>query len=228
MSDESLLQFAEDPNAEHGNILRAKSTGIEGLWEFGIRLQRFYDTNGWAKVTLITGGCKTWWDYMDRGLRMSPTSAYKYMAAARLPLWCSLQVGTEKAALLSKIIDMTADDESPEQAMDLLLPVRSKDGGVALEKMPFREMTLQQVEQAYRLLKEGQGGVARPKTPSKRSEGEALRVAKQKAAEEATAALLTSGRVSIRYVNGEFLYDLRGVPESRLSQLAAALAKLAK
>lgn len=227
MSDESVLQFAEDPNAEHGNILRAKTAGVEGCWELGTRLRRFFDTKAWALVTLL-GGFKNWWDYLERGIRVTPPTAYKYMAAARFPLWCSLQAGIEKMALLSKIVDLTAEEESPEQAMDLLLPARTKDGGDEVGKMAFREMTIQQVEQAYRLLKDGKGGVAAPETKSNPSETEQVRLAKQKAVEEATAGLLTSGRVSVRYFNGEFVYDLRGVSESRISQVRAALAKLQK
>ncbi len=212
MPNDDLLVFAADPNEEHRNILDAKAATAEGAWELGSRLLRFRETGEWRKVA-VGAAHDDWTDYLRNGVRVSLNTAYKYMDAAKFPRWCSRQQGVEKISWLAKIVELTAVDETPEQATALELP--AKGGGTR----PFVEMNAEEVEEAYRLMRDGDRPARRPKqVPS----GAAVEL--QRRAAEAVAAWLKPGQVAARESNGALVLDVKGVPQADAPKVFGALA----
>ncbi|MBI5544098.1 MAG: hypothetical protein HY901_09435 [Deltaproteobacteria bacterium] len=155
------LEFAKTADAEHQNILRARRQTDEAAWELGTRLLRFKQTFGWQKVTQPSTGApfKDWTDYLRRGVQVGVSTAFKYMDIACFPLSLTLELGLERTYWLKQCTDLTAVDETAEQALALELP--TADG----KTKPVRQMTAEEAEQAYRLMRDEGRPVERPARP---------------------------------------------------------------
>jgi hypothetical protein len=143
------LVFSNDPSVEHATIQRLNVSRIIEAHELGERVFRFRKTGRWRDVR-VDPQFEDFPDYIQRGLRLGLATAYKYIAVSTFPVKMCLSYGIERMSWLKKITDLTAVEETPEQAVALELPVRG--GGVK----PFRDMTAEEVEIAYRLMRDEQ------------------------------------------------------------------------
>jgi len=119
-------------------------------------------------------------------------------------------------AALKQITDLTAIDETPEQAVALELPLAS--GGTK----PFRDMTSDESIAALRLMKQGEGAVERPAAPAPDPAVADL----QQKADAAVGQWLPNRKVSVRAQGTELLLDVRGVPRAAARNVFLALADL--
>ncbi|MHB8874025.1 MAG: hypothetical protein ACYC8T_10100 [Myxococcaceae bacterium] len=213
MSEDRLV-FADDANEEHAAILRAKSGTAASSWELGARLLRFRETGEWQKVT-VGGPYQNFADYLIRGCRVSVTTGYRYMAAAWFPKLAALKHGTDALALLKSIIDMTADDESVEEALALELPTESGGG------KPFGEMTLRELEQALPIIRAAEGARAPAGRPFHRADSELERLRDR--LREAASPWIKPRQISARLVGGHEVVDLKAVPLEKLREVLEAL-----
>lgn len=210
MTDQ-LIVFDPDPHKEHA-VIRALATLISAHnWEFGARLLHFKASGGWQLIS--DPAYSDWTDYAVRGLNCSPTTAYKYMSAAWFPRDEVEREGADKLYALKRITDVTAVDETPEQALALELPL--SDGGLK----PFREMTAREAEQAYRLIRDGEGKANRPP----RVVDQQVAALKQ-VAEEAVSGMLEPHQVAARKKSGSMFIDVKGVPREQAAEIFSALA----
>ncbi|MHB8878430.1 MAG: hypothetical protein ACYC8T_32440 [Myxococcaceae bacterium] len=215
MPDTEVVAFSTDANAEHLLILQAKSTSATGAWELGSRLLRFRETGEWKNVT-VGGPYATWKEYLVGGCKISVPSAYRYMAAATFPKWAVLKHGLDAIIALKEITELTATEESVEEALALVLPHR--DGG----EKAFGEMNGNEVEAALRLLRDQSGGVSRaPPTQKMSAESEGVR----DLARQGSSQWLKPAQVMIRKIGGHEVLDVRAIPVGEAKDVFAALAK---
>ena len=207
--------LAFDPNhqKEHANILLANGRTAEAIWELGARLLRFKTILGWQKLEGGGAPYKDWSDYLKRGVRISVPTAYKYMDAATWPRAVVLELGPEKACWLKRCTDLTVVDETPEQALALELPV---EGGT---NKPARDLTADEVEQAYHLMHDTDRSAKRALQPAE--PGPAAKL--EQTAEKAVAQWLTPGDVRAFKRGGKVLLAVT-VPEEQAADVFSALA----
>ncbi|MGC4121411.1 MAG: hypothetical protein QM765_43915 [Myxococcales bacterium] len=177
---------------EHTNIFRARKAASGSEWETGARLARSAEKEEWRQLT--DPAYSDWSTYLREGLSISLNTAYKWMRAARWERRLSLAHGIEKMSLLSQIVELTAVEETAEQALRLELPLTG--GG----NKPFADMTVAEVEEAYRLMREGEAK-AKHATPTKPKNPEAVSL--EELAEEAVDGLLTPEQILCRFRDGE-------------------------
>ena len=217
MPVEPAFTFGATADEEHRFILEAKTHAAEAARELGFRLRRFRESGEWHKVTPPNNGepWQDFTDYLDRGVNLSRTTLYKYMDASVFPLWCFQRFGSEKLAFLKRITDLTAVDESVDQAIALELPVA--DG----QTKPFEKMSAEEVERALKLMRDGQGKVKRTKLPE--PEDSPLVELQQRAA-QAVAEWLTPRQVMARRLGKDVVLDVDGVPRVQAADVFTALA----
>jgi len=206
---------ATNPNEEHANILRAKGSISVSAWELGWRLLLFRANLGFLEIQM-TPRFSDWTDYLRRGVSVSPPTAYRYMDAAYFPRELTEQYGVEKMSDLKQITDLTAVDETPEQALALELPLVS--GGTK----PFKDMTADETAAAVRLMKQGEGAVKRAVASAANPAATEL----QQKADAAVAEWLPKERVVVRAKKDEVFLDVRSVPRSVARKVFLALASL--
>ena len=211
------LVFADSPDEEHRRILASKTSTAEAAWELGSRLVRMRDEGIWQQVTPRQGELpfEDFTDYLTRGVDISRSSAYRYMDASTFPLWCSRRFTPERIAWLRKIVDLTAVEESVDEAIALELPTKTGP------TKPFQQMTTDEVEAAYVLMRDGTARVKRPGRPAGATGAAA---ATQKRAADAAAPWLKPRQVRAREAGGHVVLDVTGVPEPKASEVFAALA----
>ena len=207
------LTFAADPKDEHVNILKAKERSSDSIWELGARLLRFKLTFGWQKLTGDGAPYKDWTDYLKRGVGVSMATALKNMDAAVFPRSMVVDLGPEKACWLKRCTDLTVVDETPEQALALELPV---EGGT---NKPARDLTADEVEQAYHLMHDTDRSAKRALQPAE--PGPAAKL--EQTAEKAVAQWLTPGDVRAFKRGGKVLLAVT-VPEEQAADVFSALA----
>lgn len=212
----ALITFAIDGPGEHANILASILRSNASEHEIGARLNYFRERKLWTQVE-ATPALTDFVDYLNRAVKLPVTTAYRYMDAAFFPQWCSAQFGVEKMAELRKIVALTAADESPEEAVALVLP--QGDG----QSKPFTEATADQVRRARKVIKEGKETVRRELTPGQAAAVEAARAVEAQI-EEAAKEWLTPQQVVARRRGTEVFVDFHGVKASEAQKLFAALA----
>ena len=210
------MLFGDTPDEEHGLIVAARKASATGAWEAGLRLLRSHDTFEWQKLTVFEAPFADWTDYLRRGVKTSVQTAYKWMDAARLPLGCTEQMGIEKTSWLVRITELTAVDETAEQAMALELPLVG--GGTR----PVLEMTCEEVEQAYRLIRDEGAAAKRPGAFQSQQAATAL----QQAVSAAVGSWLKPGQVRARAQGEALLIYVRGVPTTAAAKVFGALARM--
>lgn len=208
------LVFENDPNAEHQRILQAKTKSAMSAWELGSRLARFKENGDWQKVT-VGGSYKTFTAYLSKGCGVSRAAAYDYMKAAKLPLSVSLRFGIESAAMLSTLLDLTAAEETVEEAM--ALEVEADDGTMK----PFAAMTVDERQRALARALIESGVVRRGRKP--RTDNHAA-VELRERIRQAADAHLKPGQVQTRRVGGHDVIDLDRIPIASAKALFKALA----
>ena len=211
-----LTTFGIDGPAEHANIVAARARKEVSTHELGERLLNFRGRSLWRQI-VMEPALTDFLDYLDRCLQMPVTTAYRYMDAAYFPQWCSAKYGADKMAELRKIIALTAADETPEEAVALLLPIGEG------QTRPFSEATREEVRAARRILKEGAGKVKRELKPEQQAVAEAARQLEAKI-EQAAEGWLDPKQVTARRRGDEVVFDLRGVRGSDAWKLFATLA----
>ncbi|MGC4116791.1 MAG: hypothetical protein QM765_19975 [Myxococcales bacterium] len=144
---------------------------------------------------------------------MGVVTAYKYMDAAAYPRAMVLELGIEKACWLKRCTDLTTIDETPEQAMALELPV---DGAGT---KPVREMTAEEVEKAYHLMRDADRSAKRPLQPAE--PGPAAKL--EQTAEKAVGQWLTPSDVRAFKRGGKVLLSVT-VPQEAAADVFSALA----
>jgi hypothetical protein len=210
MPNEQIV-FNQDPKVEHAKIQSLYKEKSKKDWEFGARLSHFKVTGGWQLVS--DPPYSDWTDYVVNGLNCSPTTAYKYMSAAWFPTQEVEREGADKLYFLKKITDVTVVDETPEQALALELPLVG--GGVK----PFRQMTVREIEQAYKLIRNGEGRANRPE----KAVDQQVEALKQ-AAEEAVSGMLEPYQIAARKKRSGIVIDVKGVPSEQAVEIFSALA----
>lgn len=215
VENKQLIVFALDGPAEHANILNSIKRSNTSAYEIGARLRYFRERELWRQLEL-NPPLTDLLDYLDRGLGLAPSTAYRYMDAACFPQWCTTEHGIEKMAELRRIVALTAAEESPEEAVALRLPMG--DGTTK----PFAEATVQELRQARKVLKAGEGKVERKIDLEKLAAYEAARTLESKM-EEASRTWLTAEQVLARRRGNEIVFDLRGVKASDGRKVLAAL-----
>lgn len=213
------LIFEDDPNLEHQRILQAKTREAMGGWELGSRLLRFKGNGEWRKVT-VGGPYEHFTDYVQRGLGVSGGTAFRYMQAAELPLVVALRFGINNCAILSSIVEMTQAEETVEEAMNLMLPT---DEGTLKS---FAEMTFEERERSYQLLRE-ELGVSRRGVPAPSTESQQARELRNRI-RAAAAPILKPGQVKARRLGGHEVVDLKAVPLDKAYELFTALSAALK
>lgn len=214
MSDDPI-DFSPSADEEHGRILRAKTGAAQSAWELGARLLHFRETGEWKNVS-IGGPYANFAEYLIKGCKISVTTGYRYMAAAWFPRTAALKYGMDALALLRAIIDMTADEESVEQALALDLP--TPEGG----RKPFETMTLRELEQALKLVRAEEGAVAPAGRPYHKVSSDAERV--RNAVRDAAAQWMKPAQISVRQVGGHDVMDLKAIPLEKLAEVLLAVA----
>ena len=217
IDDEMTMLFGATPDEEHGFIVEARKSSATKAWEAGLRLLKTQATFEWQKLTIPEAPFADWTDYLRRGVQTGVSTAYKWMDASRLPRSCTEELGIEKTAWLVRITDLTAVDETAEQALALELPL--KDGGTR----PVREMSCEQVEQAYRLIRD-EGRAA--KRPGAAAQSQEAATALQQAVSAAVGSWLKPGQVRARAKGEALLIDVRGVPTTEAAKVFGALARM--
>lgn len=215
----TAVSFAPDADKEHQQILQAKTRGAAANWELGVRLLRMQETGDWRNVTV--GGPYTDFKrgYLEEGLKLKATTAYRYMRAAWFPMTAALQYGIDKLAMLKSIINDTPDDETPEEALALELP--TTDGGTK----PFSQMTWEELELAVRLVREEKGEPRRGGRPAVvvDASSEAL-VERMRAS---AAPFLKPRQILVRKLGGNDVIDIRAIPVEVARELFGSLANSA-
>ena len=216
MSVSEAILFELSADLEHQKILQSKTRSAKELWELGSRLLRFNQTGEWRNVTV--GGPYTDFkrDYLERGCNIPGSTGYKYMRAAWFPLQAALQFGCDKLAMLKAIIDISPDDETPEEAVALELP--TLDG----KHKPFTAMSQDDVAAALRLVREEAGIARRGGNPAlvPSPEGDAIADRIRSAA----VPIIAPAQVIVRKLGGRDVLDLRAVPAEKAGELFGALA----
>lgn len=215
-TDSEHLDFGADSAQEHANILKAKARSSDAIWELGARLLRFKLLFGWQKLEGEGTPYKDWTDYLTRGVGVSMATALKYMDAAVFPRALVLELGPEKSCWLKRCTDLTTVDEAPEQALALELPVAS--GGTK----PVKAMTAEEVEEAYRLMRDADRQAKRPLQPAQAKPTEAGQL--EQTAEAAVRRWLSPGNVRARRRADKVLLDVTGVPKESAADVFSALA----
>ena len=209
------IEFGATVDEEHSRIREAGSNAVAALWILGKRLLRFRANFGWQKLTAPEAPFKDFSDYLARGTGVSPSTAYRAMDAARLPYWCSEELGIERTAILWKITELTTVDESPEQAMELQLPLAK--GGTK----PVTAMTVLELQTAYALLRHGKAQAERPDRSAEPTASEKL----QQTAAAAVAQWLEPAQVRAHRKNQGIVLDLEDVPHEQAADVFSALAR---
>lgn len=208
------FEVGATPALEHENIFRLRKSASGQEWETGARLARSSEKEEWRQLTDPV--YPDWSTYLRDGLSISINTAYKWMRAARWDRRLSLAHGIEKMALLSQIVELTAVEETVEEALRLELPLKA--GGTK----PFADMAVNEVEDAYRLMRDGErkakrAAPPRPKNPEA--------VSLEELAEKAVAGLIPPEQILSRFRDGEPELDVCRVKRSAARQVFEALAK---
>ncbi len=208
------FEIGATPALEHQNIFRLRKSASGQAWETGARLARSYEKEEWRQVTDPV--YPDWSSYLRDGLSISVNTAYKWMRAARWDRRLSLAHGVEKMSLLSQIVELTAVEETVEEALRLELPLKA--GGTK----PFADMAVNEVDDAYRLMRDGEAKAKRAQPPKPKNP-EAVSL--EELAEKAVAGLITPEQVLTRIREGEPELDVCRVKRSVAKQVFEALAK---
>ena len=208
------FEIGATPALEHQNIFRVRKAASGNEWETGARLARSYEKEEWRQVTDPV--YPDWSSYLRDGLSISVDTAYKWMRAARWERKLSLAHGVEKMSLLSQIVELTAVEETVEEALRLELPLKA--GGTK----PFADMAVNEVQDAYHLMRDGEAKAKRG-TPPKPKNPEAVSL--EELAEKAVAGLLTPEQILSHFRDGEPELDVFRVKRSVAKKVFEALAK---
>ena len=147
--------FGNTALEEHLNVRIALKEAREAIHILGVRLAFMRDRQLWRDLP-ATPPYSNFPDYVERGLEIAISTAYRYIDASFFPAKVIDRYGVEKAAELRKLVAMTAADETPEEAVALQLPL---GGG---QTKSFEEATAEEVRQARKIIKAGEGLVKRP------------------------------------------------------------------
>jgi len=148
-----------------------------------------------------------WADYVGRTLGLSARTARRYAEAASFSKPLVLEHKVTKMAFLRRIVDLTGEDESEEQAVALELPLRS--GGTKR----FAEMTSDEVMEAYGLLLTSAAKpVAGRAAPAPEPDAAAAELAAR--AEAATASLLQPDQVTVQRFKGQLAVSVEAFFDS--------------
>lgn len=209
------LDFATDADREHANIVRSKANSTDATWEFGARLLRFKTLLLWQQMTGSGAPFKDWTDYLRRGAELPVSTAFKYMDAATFPRAVVVEHGVEKAYWLKRVTDLTAAEETTEEALALALPL--KGGGTKLA----RDMTAEEVQVAYRLMRDEGASAERPERRPKPGPVTEL----QRVAAQAVSSWIQPEYVRARAVGGQLSLDVLRVPVEAAADVFAALGR---
>jgi hypothetical protein len=137
--------------------------------------------------------------------------------AAFFPAWVVERHGVDKTAELRKLVALTAADETPEQAVALQIPL--KDGTTK----PFEAATADEVRQARKLIKAGEGKAVRPSNGGDEKLREAARLLEAEV-ESATQEWIKPNQVLARVAKGKLLIDVKGVPRDQARAIFDAIS----
>jgi hypothetical protein len=186
-----------------------------GHWELGSRLLRFKQTGDWRKVT-EGGPYGSWTEYLSKGLSVSMPQAKVYLRAAELPLQVTLRYGISGASLLAAMVELTPEDETVEQAMELVV-----DGDDGKPKR-FADMTEPERERALARMRElsdvkvhGANGPTAERVVANEFRDRVR---------EAAGSLLTAEQVQAKVIGGNPMIELKGIAVERVAEVFEALA----
>jgi hypothetical protein len=209
------IVFGNTAIEEHLNLRIALKEARGAIHILGVRLAFMRDRQLWRELP-ATPPYSDFPDYVTRGLAIATSTAYRYIDASFFPATVIDRHGIDKTVELRKLVAMTAADETPEEAVALRLPLG--DG----ETKSFEEATADEVRQARKIIKAGEGQVERKAVDE--TTRAAARAA-ESAAEAAVGEWLAPDQVVARLRYGDVVLDLRAVKLSEARRVFAALAE---